>query len=213
MNVLKQIASNTGVHLPAIIIPEGESLIPYGENRKRQLREEIYSLPSLPQAAQIIRDIRAEQQPHETVVQLRDVRMNPDNGGLYGPGLEAKNSLGYTPVAFNQAANVIKPTSVTLGFGQTLLALPAAIRAEAFNHFAGNQLEDKNVVLRTVQAAGCKGGELVLRRSVQASSRSGTWRLKTTACWTISSPHCPRARAAVTPRARAAPTSRSYGRR
>jgi hypothetical protein len=114
--------------------------------------------------------VRAEQEPIDAVVPVHGVRMNPANGGLYGPGQSAEKALGYTPVAFNQAANAIKPASVTLGFGQTLLALPPKLRADAFNHFSANYThDDKNVVLRTVKAPQrTANGELVLRRSVAA---------------------------------------------
>ena len=169
MNVLKQIAQRTGVRLPATIIPEGESLIPYGEERQRALKEEIYSLPTAREAFETLRDIRAEQQPRDVLVPIQSVRMSPFNAGLYGQGHEHRPAIGYTATAFGQVASVIKPASVTAGFAPTLLALPPAIRADAFNHFAGQTLsDDKNVILRTALAPSRKGNEVILRRSINA---------------------------------------------
>jgi hypothetical protein len=171
MEVLKQIATHTGVRLPATIIPEGESLIPYGEERQRGLKDEIYSLPTIGEAYAILRDIRMEQEPMDVKVPLQQVRMSPVNAGLYGKGAEDRPALAYTATAFQQVAAAVKPPSVTAGFAPTLLALPPSIRADAFNHFAGSAIEEKPVVLRTIKSASWKqNGErsMVLRRSVNA---------------------------------------------
>lgn len=168
MHVLKQIANVTGVRLPNTIIPEGESLIPYGEERKRALKDEIYALPTILQASQMIRDIRTEQNPIDASIPMQQMRMDPRRGGIYGPGLDQDKAIGYTPVAFAQATNEIKPASVKMGFGSTLAALPPAIRADAFNHFASNNPQRKNVVLRTIMAPQYQNGIPILRRSMQA---------------------------------------------
>ena len=169
MSVLRQIAQRTGVRLPATIIPEGESLIPFGEDRKRQLREDIYSLPTLAEAARTISDIRTEQAPMDVKVPLARVRMNARNAGLYGLGHEDKPTLGYSGTAFSQVAGFIKPASVTSGFHQTLLALPPSIRADAFNNFAERATDQKDMVLRTLKAPSrLRDGSLVLKRSIGA---------------------------------------------
>ena len=169
MSALKQLASVTGVRLPATIIPEGESLIPYGEERARQLKEDIYSLPTLESAFETLRDIRTEQAPMDVRVPLQRVRMNRLNAGLYGVGSEDKPTLGYSGVAFSQVAGFVKPQSVTAGFHQTLLALPPAIRADAFNNFAERSVESRDVILRTTKApVRVSDGSVVLRRSIGA---------------------------------------------
>jgi hypothetical protein len=168
MKVLKQISQVTGVRLPETIIPEGESLIPYGVERQRMLKEEIYSLPTLAEAGKILRDIRAEQHPKDTKVAVQRIRMSPDNGGVYGLGYEASPTLGYTETGFNQLSTFVKPASVTSGFTSTLLALPPKIRSEAFNHFASNQTGERNAVLRSVRVPFLKNGAVILRRSLSA---------------------------------------------
>jgi Domain of unknown function (DUF932) len=168
MSVLKQLATATGIRLPATIIPEGESLIPYGEERKRQLQEDIYSLPTLEQAFETLRDIRTEQAPMDVKVPLQRVRMNRDNAGLYGVGSEDKPTLAYSGTAFSQVAGFVKPASVSSGFAPTLLALPPAIRADAFNEFASRSVESRDVVLRTTKAPIRTERGLVLRRSIGA---------------------------------------------
>lgn len=168
MDVLKQLATHTGVRLPQTIIPEGESLIPYGEERQRALKDDIYALPTLDEAFTTLRDIRAEQHPIDIKVPLQRIRMDRTNAGLYGQGSEGKTPLGYTSTAFGQVAGVIKPASVVSGFHQTLLALPPEIRADAFNHFAMRSTESKQVVLRTTKAPIRQANQVILRRSVNA---------------------------------------------
>lgn len=170
MSVLKQIAKQTGVLLPATIIPEGESLIPYGEERQRALKDEIYALPTLSEAFNVLREVRAEQQPMDVKVPIQRVRMAPGDGGLYGLGHEGQKALAYTATSFGHIASFMKPQSVTSGFASTLLALPTDIRADAFNHFANTKVEDKQVVLRTLKNAAFKPGsfDLTLRRSIQS---------------------------------------------
>src|SRR5580698_8810678 len=162
MATLKQLAQVTGVRLPATIIPEGESLIPYGEERQRALKDDIYSLPTLDEAFDTLRDIRTEQAPVDVKVPLQRVRMNRGNAGLYGVGSEDKPPLGYSGTAFGQVASFIKPASVTSGFHQTLLALPPAIRADAFNSFAERSVESRDVILRTTKAPVRTSAGLVL---------------------------------------------------
>lgn len=168
MATLKQLANVTGVRLPATIIPEGESLIPYGEERQRALKDDIYSLPTLDQAFETLRDIRTEQAPVDVKVPLQRVRMNRENAGLFGLGSEAKPPLGYSGTAFGQVSGFIKPASVTSGFHQTLLALPLSIRADAFNNFAERSVESRDVILRTTKAPVRTSAGLVLKRSIGA---------------------------------------------
>src|ERR1041385_1085342 len=85
MSVLKQIAQKTGVRLPATIIPEGESLIPYGEDRKRALSEDIGALPSITEASTFIREMREEQKPVDAVVPLQGASASPRFRFLFGP--------------------------------------------------------------------------------------------------------------------------------
>lgn len=168
MRVLKQISNVTGIRLPETIIPEGESLIPYGVERQRALKEEIYSLPTLAEAASALRDIRAEQYPKDTKVPVQRIRMNPVNGGVFGLGYEPVPALGYSGTGFGQLASFMKPATVTSGFAPTLLALPPAIRAEAFNHFASTQTREKEVVLRSIKAPAYQNGAVILKRSMTA---------------------------------------------
>ncbi len=168
MAVLKQLSIRTGIRLPTTIIPEGESLIPYGEQRQRALKEEIYALPTVDEAARGLAAIRREQAPKDATVPLQGILMSPENGGLYGKSSNGAKALGYTEAAFSQASNFLKPDSVRGGFAQTILALPPKIRAEAFNHFAASAPADKSVVLRTILAPQRQNQELVLRRSIQA---------------------------------------------
>lgn len=169
MSVLKQLANMTGVRLPSTIIPEGESLIPYGEERQRALRDDVYSLPTLDAAYDALYQVRMEQQPVDVKVPLQRVRMDCNNGGLYSAGSESKAPpLGYTGTAFSQVAAVVKPASITSGFHQTLLALPPAIRADAFNSFAERSTEARDVILRTTKAPVRHGADVILRRSINA---------------------------------------------
>lgn len=171
MTVLKQLANVTGVRLPSTIVPEGESLIPYGEERKRALQEEIYALPTLTDAYTALREIRAEQQPVDVRIPLQRVRMSPLNAGLYGEGSEHKPALAYTSTAFDHVASVIKPQSVTAGFTKTMLALPPSIRSDAFNYFASSAMsrgDSKDVILRTNLSPVRQSGKVELRRSINA---------------------------------------------
>ena len=170
METLKQLASMTGIRLPATIIPEGESLIPYGVERQRALQDEIAALPSVQDAAELLRAVRTEQRPIDTAITINDLRMRPADAGLHGRNCDPnKRALGYTPVAFAQAAQFMKPSSVTGGFAPTLLALPPAIRAEAFNYFAESaNTGDRKAVLRSALLPQYQSGALTLRRSIQA---------------------------------------------
>jgi hypothetical protein len=168
MEALKQLAHVTGVRLPATIIPEGESLIPYGEERQRQLKEEIYSLPSLEEVGRVLQDVHVERHPLDVRVPLSQVRMNRTNGGLYGVGNEGKVPLGYTETAFGHVSSFVKPAGVTAGFAPTLLALPPSIRADAFNEFVGRTLRGGEVVLRTAKSPIQGTDGVSLRRSIQA---------------------------------------------
>ena len=170
METLKQLAHVTGIRLPATIIPEGESLIPYGVDRQRALADEIAALPSVADAAAILKAVRQEQRPVDTLIPVNEVRMRATDGGLHGLNCDPnKRALGYTPVAFTQAASFIKPGSVNGGFAQTLLALPPSLRADAFNWFSESANNgDRNVVLRSALVPQYKAGALELRRSLQA---------------------------------------------
>ena len=170
METLKQLASMTGIRLPQTIIPEGESLIPYGVDRQRALADEIAALPSVSDAAAILRAVRAEQKPIDTMITVNEVRMRATDGGLHGLNCDPnKRALGYTPVAFSQAASFIKPGSVSGGFAQTLLALPPSLRADAFNYFSESASNaERNVVLRSALVPQYRAGALELRRSLQA---------------------------------------------
>jgi hypothetical protein len=178
MAVLKQLSARTGIRLPETIIPEGESLIPYGEDRQRQLKEDIYALPTVAEAALDLAAIRREQAPQDVTVPLKGLIMSPTNGGLYGSNgtllgsperaeFEA-NALGYSEAAFQMASWFIKPGNVHAGFAQTLLSLPPEIRAVAFNYFADSANEKKQVVLRTLMAPQKKGDAIELRRTISA---------------------------------------------
>lgn len=168
MSVLKQLSKRAGIRLPSTIIPEGESLIPYGEERQRALRDEIYSLPSVAEVADELAAIRREQAPKDVPVSLQSIIMSPENGGLYGKGNDSEKALGYTEVAFAQATQFIKPASMRGGIAGTLLALPPHLRAEAFNYFATHAPEGKDVVLRTIMAPQRQHDEVVLRRTLSA---------------------------------------------
>jgi Domain of unknown function (DUF932) len=168
MDVLKQLADMTGVRLPATIIPEGESLIPYGVERQRALKEDIYSLPTLDQAFDTLRDIRNEQSPQDVKVPVQRIRMSAANGGLYGLDHDPAKALAYSTTAFGHVGSFIKPASVTSGFHQTLLALPPAIRADAFNSFAERATESRDVVLRTIKSPVRTSNGVQLRHSINA---------------------------------------------
>jgi Domain of unknown function (DUF932) len=169
MDVLKQLADMTGVRLPNTIIPEGESLIPYGQERQRALKEDIYSLPTLNQAFEALYNIRNEQAPQDVKVPVQRVRMSQANGGLYGLGHDPAKALAYSTTAFGHVGSFVKPASVTSGFHQTLLALPPAIRADAFNSFAERATENRDVVMRTIKSpVRTSSGALQLRRSINA---------------------------------------------
>ena len=171
METLQQLSTVTGIRLPNTIVPEGESLIPYGEQRARELKEEIAALPDVATAAATLRAIRTEQRPIDTQVQIYDLRMRADNGGIHGRNCDPnKTPLAYTATAFNQAAQFVKPASVSGGFAPTLLALPPAIRADAFNHFAENayNADKRDAVLRTVLTPQASPNGVILRRSLNA---------------------------------------------
>lgn len=146
--VAKSMAAEAGIRLPNTIVPEGESLLPIGEENKRRLATDIALLPSLADGIAALRARMAMEKKVDTVVPVQRIRMNPKNGAL-GESADKAN-LGYTAEGFNHVAHFIKPDSVRSGFNSTLLALPPAIRADAFNYFAGNAIESDKAVLRTI---------------------------------------------------------------
>lgn len=148
---LKALANAAGIRLPNTRVPEGESLLPVGEENKRALAVEVDALPDLEDGMLALKHRVGMERPRDVAVPLQRVRMDGGRGGLFGEGQPAEKALGYTHNGFGHIAAFAKPGSVRGGFAATLLALPPSIRAQAFNHFAETAVrpETKEVILRT----------------------------------------------------------------
>lgn len=170
METLKSLCSGAGLRLPETIVPEGESLIPYGQDRKRALAADVASLPDFGAVRQAVHTAHQYARPKDINVPLSRVRMDPNNGGIYGKDVSTNApTLGYTRSGFSQLASAVKPESVTSGFHATLLALPPSIRARAFNHFADvSAIKTPTSVLRTVVRQQWREGQLTDRRVLNA---------------------------------------------
>ena len=169
MQVLKQLSHLTGIRLPETIVPEGESLLPIGKKYQRRLESEIYALPTIQEALASLRAVETEQMPKATQVGIQRVRLDKNAAGIYGLDAKGATPMGYSHTGFHQVCDFIKPASVRAGFSSTLLALPPALRTEAFNYFAGSQTEDRQSVLYSVRVPQLtRNGDMGLRRTLQA---------------------------------------------
>lgn len=149
---LKAAAMAAGIRLQATIVPEGESLIPFGEAKKARLEAEVSALPTLAEGcAALVGALRGEQHVDATV-DLSAVRMSPVNGGIFGEGSGAP--MAYTHTAFSQLTQAVKPSNVRNGFAENMLALPPALRADVFNFHAGNARAGESVLRTYVSASG-----------------------------------------------------------
>lgn len=148
--VLKTLANASGIRLPQTRVPEGESLLPVGEESKRALQSQIATLPDLAEGLLALRSRIHEEEARDIKVPIQRVRMAPDRAGLFGVGQDPSKAIAYTDAGFSQVVSFVKPPGVKVGVGGTLLALPPKIRAEAFNFFAENSHRSAgDVVLRT----------------------------------------------------------------
>jgi hypothetical protein len=159
--VLKAMANAHGIRLPETRVPEGESLLPVGEENKRALQGEVNALPSVGDGLAALRARIASEAAIDRVVPIQRMRMEGTRGGLYAT--DPAKSLAYTPRGFGHAIDAIKPSHLGSGaVGGTLLALPTGLRAEVFNHFAQSTRGDgSNAVIRTI--VDPRSGRRVLR--------------------------------------------------
>jgi len=149
--VLKALCNAAGIRLPDTRVPEGESLLPSGEENQRKLGADVKALPDLADTLTALRARVSAEKPKDVTVPIQRVRMDYHRAGLLGDGQEASKSIGYTKAGFGHVLSFVKPQSVRSGFGDTLLALPPKIRADAFNYFAetSHRPDVDQVVLRT----------------------------------------------------------------
>lgn len=148
--VLATLSNAAGMRLPTTIIPEGESLLPIGEENKRRLAGTIEKLPNVADGLLALRERVRLEAPVDATVPLNRVRMEANRGGLFGGELPQHAALGYTSTGFGHVLDYIRPSSVRQGFNATMQALPVDIRAQAFNHFAERSTKEMGeVVLRT----------------------------------------------------------------
>lgn len=150
MTVLKTLANNAGIRLPETFIPEGESLLPVGEEAKRKLQAEIKALPELSEGLEALRALRELEKPKDVEATIQNVRLDGKRAGFYGNGMEQSKAIAYTETGFRQMVDFVRPPKV-MGVAGTLLALSPSARAVAFNDLAERSIrkDSKPVVLRT----------------------------------------------------------------
>ncbi len=160
--LLKTLASNAGLRLPQTRVPEGDSLLPIGEENKRKMQCEVAQLPSLSEGLVAMYE-RIKLEDHKDVgVPIQHVRMDPVNGGLFGEGSTVP-PLAYTNTGFSHVTQFVKPPTIRNGFNENLLALPPELRATVFNHHAKNAVRKagSDVWIRT--AKDVQSGRRVVR--------------------------------------------------
>lgn len=169
MAALKAMANLSGLRLPDTRLPEGTALLPVGEESKRKMQCELNALPFLrPALDAYAARLRAED-PKDSPASLRDVAMAEATGGLFSPKeTNAAHAIGYTRDGFAHIAAFMKPSSIRNGFSENLLALPNALRAQVFNHWARIAPRGEDVVIRTFRG-GTKGRII---RAVTSDSHS-----------------------------------------
>ena len=158
---LKAMAMNAGLRLPSTRVPEGDSLLPIGEESKRAMATEVANLPDLAVGLGALRSQIKAEDSRDVVAPIQAVRMSPENGGLFANGKSASKALAYTPNGLNHVLGFIKPSSVKGGMRDTLLALPPTLRSQAFNYFAENTSRSDEVAIRTI--VDVRSGRRVVR--------------------------------------------------
>lgn len=148
MAFLKAAAKGEGFTLPSTIVPEGTTLIPYGEERQRALRAEIADLPDFTTAMNVVRAQSEQRRPVDIQARPSDLRMSP-LGGLVTPLERTSLGMSYTDTGFAHLTQFIKPAHVRQGFASTLLALTPSARAVAYNDFAG-RTESSPALIRII---------------------------------------------------------------
>ena len=165
------LAHAAGIRLPQTIVREGESLIEVGEKNKRALACKVAELPDLADGLLALKAQLDAEKPRDVAVPIQKVLMSKATGGVYGEGQDPAKALAYTDTAFGDIASFLKPSTVRAGFAPTLLALPPAIRADAFNWCAANSTRTKEtkgeVTLRT--AIHTRSGRRMVRAAVSGA--------------------------------------------
>lgn len=157
MAALKAMANLNGLRLPDTRLPEGTALLPVGEESKRKMQTELAKLPDLHPALDAYEARLAAEAPVDTEVALRALRMSPTTGGLFDPGVtNAAHASGYTKDGFAHVAGFLKPVSIRNGFAENMLALPAPLRQQVFDHWAVSSTRIEPAVVRTFRG-GTKG--------------------------------------------------------
>lgn len=157
MAALKALANLNGLRLPDTRLPEGTALLPVGEESKRAMQVELSKLPDLHPALDAYEARLHAEQPVDTEVQLRVLRMNATTGGLFDPGVtNAAHASGYTKDGFSHVASFLKPLAIRNGFTENMLALPPGLRAQVFDHWAKSTTREDPAVVRTFRG-GAKG--------------------------------------------------------
>jgi len=149
---LKRMGEEAGLRLPSTILPEGTALYDIGAEAQRKLATEVKNLPSLSDALFKVRQRIDAEAPRDVEKVLPSlVRMNQENGRVYGAGNDPKKALGYTRAGFSQLLSTIKPVHIKQGFSENLLALPPSIRAQAFEFHAKSKAgASSGITLRTI---------------------------------------------------------------
>jgi hypothetical protein len=147
---LKLLAQRAGFRLPETRVPEGESLLPIGEENKRKLETEVAALPDLSEGLAALRQRVKEENPVDVKVPISQVRMSSERAGLFGKGQDPGKALGYTEAGFSHVVGMVKPDAVRQGASSVLLSLSPKTRADVFNEWAERKVLRDDAVLRTI---------------------------------------------------------------
>lgn len=145
-----RLADAAGLRLPKTRVPEGESLWDVGEKNRRALEGQIEALPDAADGLAALRERIRREDPQDYDMPVGRVRLGTGSGEVRMVGGQAAQASGYTRTAFGQLAAAVKPADAGIGWASTLLALPPAIRAQAFNWAADAKLTDRPAVVRTL---------------------------------------------------------------
>jgi len=144
---LKALAIEAGIRLPDTRVPEGESLLPIGEENKRKLASDVAKLPGVSDGLTALRSVITAQDARDSKVQIQRVRMDSERAGLFGPGQNASDALAYTDSGFGHVVSYLDGPRGTAG---VLASLRPAARAAAFNDLAERARRNDAVVIRTI---------------------------------------------------------------
>lgn len=133
---LRALCNRAGLRLPETIVPEGDSLLPIGEDKQRKLACEVAQLPDLTAGLAALRARIAAEKHVDSTVPVQRIRAEPTRCGIYGLGQDPGKALGYTDKGFSQLLDFVRPANLRGSPAPTLLTLSPRLRAEAINEYA-----------------------------------------------------------------------------